>query len=472
MAQKSDTKALILALVFTVGIVGAGVWWLINRAGFELGTGTNPGAPELLVPSGGAVTDRLSRGEKTLFAGDSSSQKEAGIAALAQKNYGEAVTQFEAALQAQRNDPEALIYLNNARIGEQQAVAIAVSVPAATTPDVAQEILRGVAQAQGEINAAGGINGALLRVKLASDDNNPQVTPQIAEALVNDQEVLAVIGHFGSEATLAAAPVYQQGQLVMISPTSTSVQLSGFGNYIFRTAPSDRFTGTALARYLLQTLKQQKAAIFYNGQSQYSRSLKEEFTTALISDGGQVIGEFDFSPENGAFNAGDSFRQARQQGMEVLVLFPNTATLDQALQVVAVNRKQVPMLAGDSLYTAKTLDIGGENTVGMVLGVAWNLSSYENTPFPQQALQLWGGEVNWRTAMTYDATMALAAALQQNPTRTGIQQALSAPNFTTQGAGGEIRFQASGDRAKTVELVKIQPGTRTRYGYEFVPANP
>lgn len=464
MAQKNDTTALIVALLLTLGIVGTGVWWLMSRGGLQLGAIPSGGLPGL---SQGA--ERLSTGKKSLFAGDISPQKQAGMTALVQKNYAEAVTQLNAALAQQRNDPETLIYLNNARIGDQKTVAIAVSVPASTTPSVAQEILRGVAQAQSEVNEAGGVNGTLLKVMIASDDNSPQVTPEIAKALVQDQEILAVIGHFGSDATLAAAPIYQQGQLVMISPTSTSVQLSGLGNYIFRTAPSDRFTGTILARYLLQTLKQQKAAIFYNGKSQYSRSLKEEFTTALISDGGQVVGEFDFQAENQSFSAGDSFRQAQQQGMQVVVLFPNTETLDQALQVVAVNRQQLPILAGDSAYTAKTLEIGGQNAVGMVLGVAWNLLSHQNTPFPQKALQLWGGEVNWRTAMTYDATMAIVAALKQNPTRTGIQQALSNPNFTALGAAGEIRFQPSGDRARTVELVKIQPGNRTRYGYEFVP---
>jgi branched-chain amino acid transport system substrate-binding protein len=84
---------------------------------------------------------------------------------------------------------------------------------------------------------------------------------------------------------LAAGKAYQEGQLVLISPTSTTVQLSGFGNYVFRTVPSDRFAAAALSRYMLNQLKKQKASIFFNSSSNYSKSLKDEFTTALFGDG-------------------------------------------------------------------------------------------------------------------------------------------------------------------------------------------
>ena len=66
----------------------------------------------------------------------------------------------------------------------------------------------------------------------------------------------------------------------MVSPTSTSVQLSSLGNAVYRTVPSDRFTASALSRYMLTTLQKQNAAVYYNSESSYSKSLKEEFTTS------------------------------------------------------------------------------------------------------------------------------------------------------------------------------------------------
>ena len=80
-----------------------------------------------------------------------------------------------------------------------------------------------------------------------------------------------------------------------------------------------------------------------------------------------------------------------------------------------------------------------------------------------------GGDVNWRTAMAYDATKALAEGLRVNPSRRGIQQILSQSDFSLAGASGNIKFLRSGDRNAAVKLVEIRPGNNSSYGYDFVP---
>ncbi len=473
MSKKNETAVLFLSLVVTLALVAAGFWWFANRSGIRLGSLTgNPSNPEATSPtestaSNQPVEERISTGEKLLIPSEATPEKRAAVEALAAAKYQVAVSNLEAALKSDRNDPEALIYLNNARIGNQKSYTIAASVPISPELDVAKEILRGIAQAQNEVNQSGGIGGVPLKVLIANDDNDPAVAQQVARALVKNKQVLGVVGNFGSDVTLAAGKVYQDNQLVLISPTSTSVQLSGFGSYIFRTVSSDRFAANALSRYMLTQLKKQKAAVFFNSKSNYSKSLKEEFTTALYGDGGQVVAEYDFS--NSSFNVADSVNQAIKQGAEVLMLAPNSATLDQALQVVQMNDKRLKLLAGDSAYNPKTLEVGRSNSVDMVLAVPWHILGNPKAEFPKAATQLWGREVNWRTALAYDAAKALIVALGRNPNRTGVQQALSAPDFSATAASGDIKFLPSGDRNQAVQLVTIQAGKRTSFGYEFVP---
>jgi len=105
----------------------------------------------------------------------------------------------------------------------------------------------------------------------------------------------------------------------------------------------------------------------------------------------------------------------------------------------------------------------------MVLAVPWHILADPQAEFPKAATQVWGREVNWRTALAYDASKALIAGIERNPTRTGVQQALSSPEFSATGSSGDIKFLPSGDRNRPVQLVKIQPGTRTPWGFEFVP---
>jgi len=468
MSQKNETVVLLLSLLVTVALVATGLWWFTNRGGINLGglTGSDNPTSTQRAPNQ-PVEARISLGDKLLFSSGETPEKQAAVKAIASGNYEAAVSELEALLKSDRNDPEALIYLNNARIGNRKSYAIAASIPIGTAQNPSEEVLRGVAQAQNEVNQAGGIGGVPLKVIIANDDNDPNVAQQVAEALVENQQVLGVVGNFDSDVTLAAGKVYEKGQLVQISPTSTSVQLSNAGDYIFRTVPSDRFAGNALSRYMLTQLKKQKAAVFFNSKSNYSQSLKNEFSTTLLGDGGEVVAEFDFSSPN--FDVASSVQEAIGQGAEVLMLAPNTAALDQALQVVQVNEKRLQLLGGDSAYNPKTLEVGRSNAVGMVLAVPWHILGNPEAEFPKAANQLWGREVNWRTAMAYDATIALIAGIGRNPSRTGVQQALATSDFSATGAAGAIRFLPSGDRNQTVQLVTIKPGSRTSFGYEFIP---
>jgi branched-chain amino acid transport system substrate-binding protein len=470
MSQKNETTVLLLSLLITVALLAAGLWWYKSNDNLgNSGGANNPGAttPGETPISNQPVENRISAGAKLLIPSDTTPQKGAATEAIAKGNYTEAIKQLEQARKVNRNDPETLIYLNNTRIGNQKSYSIAVAVPITPDANSSEEILRGVAQGQDEVNQKGGIKGVPLKVLIANDDNKPAVAQQVADALVKKPDVLGVVGHFASDVTLAAGKVYQSGQLVAISPISTSVQLSGFGNYIFRTVPSDRFAGNALSRYMFTQLKKKKAAVFFNSDSSYSKSLKGEFTTALFGDGGQVVGEYDLGSSK--FNAGTSVEQAIKQGAEVLMLAPNSPTLDKALQAVAVNRNRLQLLAGDDAYTPQTLQIGGPSAVGMVLAVPWHILGDPQSPFVKAANQLWAGNVNWRTAMAYDSTKALIAGIERNPSRTGVQQALASPDFSANGSAGDIKFLPSGDRNRPVQLVRIQPGNSTSFAFEFVP---
>jgi branched-chain amino acid transport system substrate-binding protein len=253
----------------------------------------------------------------------------------------------------------------------------------------------------------------------------------------------------------------------MISPISTSVKLSNFGDYIFRSVPSDFVAARALAESSLQKISNVKAVVFFNSQSNYSQSLKSEFTTALGLGGGQVVSEFDLSSLT--FTPSKSLQQAQQEGANLIALLGDSGTLDKALQVVQINGQKLPIVAGDDVYSPKTLDVGGKNALGMIVAVAWHLGANPNSPFVKNSRQLWQGDVNWRTATAYDATQALIAAIKAESSREGVQQALRSSDFSVPGATNPVRFLPSGDRNQSVQLVVVKPGSRSSFGVDFVP---
>jgi branched-chain amino acid transport system substrate-binding protein len=464
MTQKKETTILLLALLLTLGLGGIGAW-VVKK--FILVQDEKPATnPTTIVESSPtAVKEQISFGQKSLLS-VTSPAKQSGIEAIAANKWSNAVTNLQQALKENRNDPETLIFLNNAKIASQKSYTIAVVVPIATDPNGSLEILRGVAQAQNEINAAGGIGGVPLEVAIANDNNQEDGAKNIATALVNNTEVLGVVGHWASQATLAAAPIYT-GKLVAISPISTSVKLSGFSPYIFRTVPSDYIAARALANYMTTKLQLKNAAVFFNSQSAYSQSLKSEFVTSVLLGGGRVSAEFDLSDPS--FSAASSINQALEKKVHVLMLAANTGTLDKALQVVQVNRKRLKLLGGDDVYARTTLEVGGDAAVDMVVAVPWDIDTNPQSKFVRESKQLWGAEVNWRTALAYDATRAFIAAMQRSPTRSGIQQAIFSANFSTEGSAGTIGFLPSGDSNAPVQLVKIVSSVNSSPGYDFIP---
>ncbi len=454
---RSSGVSQILAFLITTILSAFGFWWAFIGSSTNLAT-----VPTIHYPF-------LSLGETALLADNQNPDRLAGIQAFAKGKFEESREKLQVALNTNPNDPETLIYRNNASIGANNSHTIAVAAPIQDSPNTASEILRGVAQAQNEINAQGGINGTPLRVILADDYNRAPIATQVATELAKIDGVLGVIGHFSSESTLAAAPVYQEQGLVAISPTSTSTQIATLGANIFRTAPSDAIASQALADYTRNQLGERRAAVFFNSKSNYSRSLKDEFKAAFDERGGQTVAEIDLA--NPQFNAEQAYSEARDQGMRVLALFPNSATLDQALQIVKANQGRLAMIGGDSPYQIRALQQGQADLVGLVLAVPWHILGNPDAPFPQAADRLWGADVNWRTAMAYDATRALIAAIQANPTRAGIQQALADPDFVAEGAAGEVRFLQSGDRDTPIQLVRVVQADESRSGtgYDFVP---
>ncbi|NJK59569.1 MAG: hypothetical protein HC918_03990, partial [Oscillatoriales cyanobacterium SM2_1_8] len=95
--------------------------------------------------------------------------------------------------------------------------------------------------------------------------------------------------------------------------------------------------------------------------------------------------------------------------------------------------------------------------------------------FAQTSRQRWQGDVNWRTAMAYDATQAwhTALGLSLPPTRANLLTTLRQPGFQAVGATGVVRFLPSGDRNRAMELVRAVPGRRSGVWFRFcAPTNP
>lgn len=414
--------------------------------------------------------ERFTKGQRSLFSGVSSPSIENGIEAFKQQDYQKAITHFNQAVVRNPNEPEPLILFNNAKARQQgDALTLAVVVPVEGDVGSAKEMLRGVAMAQKEFNNSGGIGDSYLEIVIANDENKPEISEQVARQLSTDTSILGVIGHNSSDASEAGLKIYEADRLAMISPTATSTSLQS--DIFFRTSPSDAASAQKLAQYVTEELSLSKVVIFYNPNSNYSNSLKENFESRYTGD---IIDSIDLS-EPGFSAKAEITVSVFQNEAEAALLFPNKNFTEAAREIAMENQaiasdQKLKLLGGDALYTAETLRQGGTNMEGLIIAVPWSRQSQTSQTFTQAGNEQWKAAVNWRTAMSYDATKAFISAFSNsNNTRSSVLENLRQIKLTPNETSGiDLQFTAQGERQSEAVLVEVsRDATEKPQGSEF-----
>ncbi|MDP8935652.1 MAG: ABC transporter substrate-binding protein, partial [Cyanobacteriota bacterium] len=454
-------------------------------------------------------TDGVSSGEKLLVQTSALWSKQRGINEFADSNYPEALKLLKQSWREDRRDPETLIYINNALLKAINAeyYTIAIVVPIRRNQDgtilnanLAEELLRGIAQAQTEVNLGlikpddssnkdfpgqgflepKAIRKKGLRVIIADDGNIKSYAVQRANYLVAQPDILAVIGHYTSDMTVETVDIYNRNKMLAISPGSTTEELTRKPRkFFFRTAPTTSIEAEALVNQLL-LVGEKKVAVFYNPNSPFSASLWEEFKKQFEAKGGatfRLSNYYDLSKNN--FKAEAAIKEVEKAGKTALLVIPDgqvTNSLENAIEMIKANGDRNWILGPWTLYEPRTLEVAKELKSIEKLGISvfWHPLISFDKKFPQNAEKLWGGPVNTRSALTYDAARTLIKALemQQKPTREGMQKTLADPNFKAQGATGIIEFDSkTGNRKNPPKRVAhIVPCSREQFGLTFVPS--
>ncbi|MFN2325665.1 MAG: ABC transporter substrate-binding protein [Gemmatimonadales bacterium] len=317
------------------------------------------------------------------------------------------------------------------------------------------------------INAAGGINGRPLVLIEMDDHGDPDSAIAVATALLASPAV-AVIGHLWSTTTIAAAPIYGSTAvaLPMVTPSSSSPEVSWLGEHVFRVCPSDDAHGTALADWARQALSAQRAGILYLNDD-YGRGVRQAFASRFVVRGGTVVGSFPYL-DAGRDAAAYLDRLALEDSLDAILLagYP-----EDAAEVLGQTRSRgitVPVLGGDALEGVEST---GSLAEGVLVSAAWfpdgrsaaarefldsYAAAFPDTPVPNQP-----------AAATWDAVHLLAAVLRTtNATRGTMGAALATVGTgrrVHEGVTGPIGFDERGDLAQSrITITVVRDGQLVR----------
>jgi branched-chain amino acid transport system substrate-binding protein len=227
-----------------------------------------------------------------------------------------------------------------------------------TTATFGTSTKNGVDLAIDEINKAGGVLGKQIRIVVEDDQGRPEEAQTVVTKLITSDKVVAIIGEVASSRTLAAAPVAQQNQIPMVTPSSTNPKVTQIGDYIFRTCFIDPFQGLVMAKFATNTLKAKRLAVLRDIKNDYSVGLADVFVENIKKMGGQIVSDQSYSEGDTDFSAQlTAMKETRPEAIFIPGYYTEVGLIARQARKLGLN---VPLLGGDGWDSPKLWEIGGE----------------------------------------------------------------------------------------------------------------
>ena len=350
------------------------------------------------------------------------------------------------------------------------AKTIKIGVAAPMTGDAAaygDNILAGVNLKVAEINKAGGIKGMKVEIVKGDDLCAPKEAGTVATKFANNKDIVAVIGHVCSSATLAGMPIYKRKGLAVISATSTNPTIGKMGGgWFFRNCYTDAYQSAFLAEYVSKVLGVKKVAVFFE-QNDYALVLKDSFVKSFEKIGGKITGveaynktTTDFGPQITKLKAGNP------EAIFISGYYQQGALI--ARQARKAGFKGI-LFGADGLDNADYIKLAGPAADGTFLSVPFMEAAAgpAGKEFVKKFKAAAKRDPDWMSANAYDCMGILADVIAKvGPTRKAVRDGLAAynsPATAYKGITGATSFDKNGDCQKPAFIKTVKDG-------KFVPA--
>ena len=263
-----------------------------------------------------------------------------------------------------------------ALLSQAHAEAIKVAMVIPTTGPLTQYgdmVKEGVSTAVEQINAAGGINGQKIEITTVDDACEPKQGPVAANRVVN-AKIGYMIGPVCSGAAIAAAPIYDNEGVVVVTPSATSPALTEGKNYryIFRTIGRDDQQGPSAAKFILEKAKPAKVAVLHDKQS-YGQGIASSVRDTL-QKGGMSVALFE------GINAGESDYSAiitklKSAGVDFVYYGGYHPEMGLLLRQAAEQGLKVRMMGPEGVANPEVNAIAGDAVEGMLVTMPADFST-------------------------------------------------------------------------------------------------
>jgi branched-chain amino acid transport system substrate-binding protein len=220
-----------------------------------------------------------------------------------------------------------------------------------------------------DINEAGGVNGAPVKLLEADDGTNEDVAADSVTKLLDDN-VDAIIGAAGSTISLAVIDEITGAGVVQCSPSNTGAVFTTYedAGLYFRTAPPDNLQASVLSDKIIADGKSKIAIIALNND--YGKPFAELLETDLSEGGAEVVETVLYDPKGTNFDADVTKIKDASPDSVVVIAYPDTGAKILASMIEqGVGPQDVAVYVTDGLQSSDLAESVNPDDPSVLQGV-------------------------------------------------------------------------------------------------------
>jgi len=314
-----------------------------------------------------------------------------------------------------------------------------------------------------EANARGGVAGMKITYVVQDDKNDATEAANVANLLVNQLRVKAIVGSVTSKATIPVSDIIQAAKVPTISPTATNPKVTVADgkrkDYMFRACFIDPFQGAVMAMFSRETLKGKSAAVLFDASNDYSKGIAEVFRDVFRKQGGKVAAFESYGKDDVDFSA--LLTKVKASGADVLFLPDYYNKVGLIAKQVQEKGLKVRLVGPDGWDSPDLVKIAGSAIEGGYFSNHYSPDDLrpEVAAWVKKYKGKHGQVPDALGTLAYDATNLLLEAIRKagsdDPKK--IRDALaSIKGFN--GVTGKATLDRNGDSIKSAAILKIEDG--------------
>ena len=352
---------------------------------------------------------------------------------------------------------------------KQEPIKIGVAGPI-TGPyaKFGEQLTRGATAAVEAINKAGGIDGRMLAVVPGDDACDAKQARAVANQLVNDG-VYGVAGHFCSSSTIPASEVYNEANILMITPASTNPQVTDRNlPAVFRTCGRDDQQGDVAGDFIAKKLQAKRIAVIHDKDT-YGQGLADATKNRLHQNGLTEVLYEGITRGDKDFNS----LVTKMKGLKVDTIYFGGLHTEAGLIARQANEQglKATFISGDGIVTEEFPNIAGPATEGVLMSFGADPRSIPEAADAVKAFRDAKYEPEAYTLYAFAAIQSIAAALQANDvSKDGKKLAAWLKANSVQTVMGKKEWDSKGDlKVSDYVMYKWSKGADGKFNYTELP---